>query len=83
MNRRAPGFNDGSTLVPGCMAFFMSALVTGTASCVNAASLSDIARDFLRAWMVTLPVAIVAAYLTRPAAMRLASILAHYFDRLR
>lgn len=83
MNRPATIHGDGSKLVPGCMAFFMSALVTGTTSCVNATRLSDIARDFLHAWMVTLPVAIAAAYLTRPAAIRLASIIAHCLNRFR
>lgn len=75
MKPASPSSAHVDRLLPGCMAFFMSALVTATATCVNSATLAEFATAFLRAWTVSLPVAIAAAYLTRPLALRLASAL--------
>jgi len=62
-------------LLPACMAFFMSALVTATAVAVNLPSMSGFGRAFLHAWALSLPVAVFAAYVTRPLALRLARVL--------
>ncbi|WP_394697511.1 DUF2798 domain-containing protein [Pseudoxanthomonas japonensis] len=69
-------------LLPGCMAFFMSALVTCTATWVNSPSMAGVAVAFLRAWAVSLPVAVVAAYLTRPLALRVAKAMSMCIARL-
>jgi hypothetical protein len=63
-------------LLPACMAFFMSALVTATAVAVNSASMAGFGSAFLHAWALSLPVAVFAAYVTRPIALRLARLLA-------
>lgn len=73
--KSAPGSVHVDRLIPGCMAFFMSALVTATATYVNSATVAGFATVFLHAWTVSLPVAIAAAYLTRPLALRLALAL--------
>lgn len=69
-------------LLPGCMALFMSALVTATATLVHAPRWQGFAAAFFAAWSLSLPVAVVAAYLTRPLARRLAWGLVRVRDRL-
>jgi hypothetical protein len=63
-------------LLPACQALFMSALVTMVAVAVNAPPGTVVIAVYGRAWAVTLPVAIVAAYVARPMASRLAEWLA-------
>lgn len=65
------------------MALCMSALVTATATSVNSATVAGFMAAFLRAWAVSLPVAVVAAYLTRPWAWRLALALSACLVRLQ
>lgn len=65
-----------SRLLPACQALFMSALVTMVAVAVNAPPGAALIAAYGRAWAVTLPVAIVAAYITRPLSSRLADWLA-------
>ena len=82
MNASAPNSLHVDRLLPGCMAFFMSAFVTCTATWVNSASMAGVAVAFLRAWAVSLPVAVVAAYLTRPLALRVAKAMSMCIARL-
>ena len=82
MNASAPNSLHVDRLLPGCMAFFMSALVTCTATWVNSPSMAGVAVAFLRAWAVSLPVAVVAAYLTRPLALRVAKAMSMCIARL-
>ena len=63
-------------LLPACQALFMSALVTMVAVIVNAPPGAAMIAAYARAWAVTLPVAIVAAYVARPISSRLAEWLA-------
>lgn len=82
MKSAVPSSAHVDRLMPGCMALFMSALVTATATCVNSATATEFATAFLRAWTVSLPVAVVAAYLTRSLALRVAEALSACFARL-
>lgn len=65
-----------SRLFPACQALFMSALVTMVAVAVNAPPGAALIAAYGRAWAVTLPVAIVAAYVARPISTRLAEWMA-------
>lgn len=69
-------------LLPGCMALFMSALVTATATLVHSPQWNGFAVAFFSAWALSLPVAVIASYLTRPLARRLAEVLAIGVERL-
>jgi hypothetical protein len=68
--------------LPGCMAFFMSALVSAVVTMVNTGVDSGLASRWLTAWALALPVATIAAYATRPLALFTARRLASLFDRL-
>ena len=68
-------------LLPGCMAFYMSALVSAVVTIVNTGVGDGVLLRALSAWSLALPVAIIAAYLTRPLAMATARVLSGVFVR--
>jgi len=83
MSASIPDSTRVERLLPACMAFFMSALVTATAVAVNSASMSGFGGAFVRAWSLSLPVAVFAAYLTKPLALRLARVLSAVHESVR
>ena len=68
-------------LLPGCMAFYMSALVSAVVTVVNTGVGDGVLLRALSAWSLALPVAVVAAYLTRPIAMATARMLSRVVAR--
>jgi hypothetical protein len=65
-------------LVPACLATCMSALVSAVVTLVNTGVDGGVALRWLGAWALALPVAIAAAYLFRPLAVRMARRLAAF-----
>ena len=63
-------------LMPGVLATGMSAFVAAVVTTVNTGMDAGFALRWLRAWALAAPAAIVAAYLLRPVAWRIARRLA-------
>ena len=59
-------------LMPACLATFMSAFVAGVVTAINTGIDAGYPSRWLVAWMIACPAAIVAAYVFRPWAWRMA-----------
>lgn len=77
IRRRADQF------VPACMALFMSALVSAIVTILNTGFDSGILGRWASAWSIALPVAVFAAYATRPLAFKTAALIAAAMERRR
>lgn len=78
----ANGRTDGDALaraqrlLPAMLATCMSAFVAAVVTAVNTGIDAAFALRWLKAWAIALPAAIVAAYLFRPLAWRMARLIA-------
>ena len=81
MSTSSPATPLMQRLLPGCMAFYMSALVSAVVTVVNTGIGDGLLLRALSAWSLALPVAVVAAYLTRPLAMASARMLSRLVAR--
>lgn len=68
-------------LAPACMAFFMSALVSAIVTILNTGLDSAVLGRWASAWSIALPVAVFAAYATRPLALKTAIVIASAMER--
>lgn len=71
-----PRLMRAQRLMPACLATFMSAFVAGVVTAINTGVDAGYALRWLVAWMIACPAAIVAAYVFRPWAWRIALALA-------
>ena len=62
-------------LLPACLAVFMSGFVAAVVTAINTGIDAAYPWRWLLAWAIACPAAIVAAYLFRPLAWRLAAML--------
>lgn len=70
-----PGDARAQRLMPACLAIFMSGFVAAVVTAVNTGFDAAYPLRWLLAWAIACPAAIVAAYLFRPLAWRLAVVL--------
>lgn len=59
-------------LQPAILACFMSGFVSAVVTAINTGIAGDFAWRWFAAWMIALPAAVLAVYLARPTALRLA-----------
>lgn len=59
-------------LLPACLAMMMSAFVAGVVTALNTGLDAGLVLRWLKAWALACPAAVVAAYLFRPLAWRVA-----------
>lgn len=63
-------------LLPACLATFMSAFVAAVVTAINTGIDPGLAGRWLLAWLIAWPAAVLAAYVFRSLAWRLARLLA-------
>lgn len=71
-----PALRRAERLLPGVLAIGMSAFVAAVVTVVNTGVDAGLPARWLRAWALAGPAAVVAAYLLRPLAWRIARTLA-------
>lgn len=72
----SPALRRAERLLPGLLALGMSAFVAAVVTTINTGLDTGLPLRWLRAWTLAAPAAVVAAYLLRPLAWRLALAIA-------